>query len=220
MKQLSRNEITLRLGSEPETWTFLGQCYDAGENSGQVCALTQEVAHIFFTLKPLGGGKGRVAVSAESIEQFERWNADLYVKLKTGMMWLQLRLKQVETDKTLAADKARIREAEKKLRTVQADARYLVNEYRKNIRKGALPKYLADMKDLLQKPGCYFKTDEAKALWMEQKTVEMETLIAKYRPMPIPERTPLFTAEELEPVPDPIPVALDMSLTPVMDLGF
>jgi hypothetical protein len=178
MENLSRTEITNRLGKEPEHWDFFGQVYSTPEVSARMCALTHKLTRTCFTIKPKSG-KGRLTISAEAIVLFERWNPDRYVKLHTGLQFLQVHDRAVEDSFTEQAALKRMRESEKKFKAVKHAARGRIDRYRQTIKKGALPEYLQAMKDLLQRPSPYFQSDAARALWFDQNTVAIEkTLFA------------------------------------------
>jgi len=173
MDMLTRTEMTHRLGQDPAEWTFFGQCYDAGPGNLRQCAVTHEETRIVFTIKPKSG-KGRAYISVEAIKQFERWNADLYVKLMAGHQFLQLRTKEVDRAIVAQQEINRLRAAERSLGVIKSIARKRIDKYRQVIKRGDLPEYLENMKRLLQTPAPYFQGDDARALWFEQRAVNIE----------------------------------------------
>lgn len=187
MEQLSRNQITERLGQEPEKWTFLGQCYDAGAGNERTCMLTQKPTRICFTLKLKSGAKGRMTISPEAITQFERWNPDLYVKLKSGLMFLELRRPAIEADFQAAAIRRRVDQAQAAYDKARREAKKRIQQYRQNHKRAKLPEYLEAMRALLQQTGHYFEKDESRALSLEQKTVEIEKALIVARAQDAPE---------------------------------
>lgn len=213
MEMLSHSEITQRLGRPPEQWTFFGQCYAVEENAERRCALTDVVAHICFTIKPKSGEKGRLVIDAEAIPQFERWNPALYVKLKAGLMFLELRKPAIEADFAAAAIRARIAAAMAKYDAVRKEAKERVRGYQKMNRRERLPEYLEAMRLLLQQTGHYFKQDEDRALAIEQKTVEIEKALIAARagqPAPQPESQPVETLTR-------VPAGMDLPEIPELD---
>ena len=53
MRKITTATITDRLGGPPDAWTFFGQCFHAGDQSGLKCAILQQPSQYFFTLSPL-----------------------------------------------------------------------------------------------------------------------------------------------------------------------
>jgi hypothetical protein len=176
MEVLSHTEMTNRLGQEPKNWDFLGQVYDAGEDNKRVCVITQLPTRICFTIKPKRG-KGRMTVSDAALPHFERWNPDLYIKLSTGLQFLTIHNKAVAQSFAEQKEISRLRASEKKYGEVKRAARGRIDRYKQTIKKGALPGYLQAMKDLLQSTAPYFETDESRALWFEQRTTKLETVL-------------------------------------------
>jgi hypothetical protein len=202
MEQLSHSEMTQRLGQEPEKWTFLGQCYDAGDGNKRVCVLTLKETQVCFTLKLKSGAKGRMTISPEAIAYFERWNPDLYVKLKAGLMFLELRQPAIAADFAAAAVRKRIAESQAKYDIVRREAKSRIQKYRQDHRRAKLPEYLEAMRFLLQQTGHYFAKDESRALSLEQKTVEIEKALIVARAqdvpeVPKPEATPVETLTKI-----------------------
>jgi hypothetical protein len=201
MDSLSHTEITARLGRAPETLTFFGQCYEVEADTKLRCALTGEVPKVCFTIKPKDGSKGRIIVSEASIPYFERFNADLYVKLKSGLLFLELRRPAIVADIMAANLRARINAAMAKYDAVRKEAKSTVRGYQKTSR-GKLPEHLAALRALFTTTGHYFKEEENRAVAIEQRIIELEKALNKARavviPAPQPEvdNSPLFADEE------------------------
>lgn len=215
---LSHSEITSRLGQEPERWTFLGQCYDAGEGNYRVCAVTLKETRVCFTLKLKSGAKGRMTVSPEAFTSFERWNPDLYVKLKAGLMFLELRKPAIAADIASAEVRRRVAASQAKYDTVRREARSRIQKYRQDNRRAKLPEYLEAMRLLLQQTGHYFEKEESRVLSLDQKTVEIEKVLITARSQDAPE------APQSKPTPAPVAVLVSipagMELPDIPELPF
>jgi hypothetical protein len=197
MENYSLQDLTSKLGQEPRQWTFMGQCYDAGEKNQTRCAVTLNLTHICFTLKLKSGKKGRMTISPEAIPAFERWNPDLYVKLRAGQMFLELRAQAVAADIKATRERARLVASEKQYNKVYSEARTRIRNYRSNHRKEKMPEYLEALKFLMQRPGLFFEEQENRALAIEQKTVEMERNLILARATDVPEPIAPETTETL-----------------------
>jgi hypothetical protein len=90
MGGMTTTVVTERLGGAPETWTFFGQCFDAGELSVLKCAILQAPSRYFFTLKPEDGGPGCRYISFEAIPLFKHRNPELYRRLMVGVALLEM----------------------------------------------------------------------------------------------------------------------------------
>jgi hypothetical protein len=82
--------MTERLGGPPESWTFYGQCFDAGEQADLKCAILQAPSRYFFTLVHADGSPGCRYISFEAIPLFKYRNPDLYRRLTVGMAFLEM----------------------------------------------------------------------------------------------------------------------------------
>ena len=91
MSKITTTVITERLGAAPETWTFFGQCFDAGEQSNLKCAILLQPSRYFFTLKPANGGTGFRYISFEAIPLFRYRNRELHRRLMLGVAFLEMR---------------------------------------------------------------------------------------------------------------------------------
>lgn len=214
METLSHAELTSRLGRAPKDWTFLGQCYEAGEGTRIECAVTRQQAHICFTLKHKDGTKGRQVISAEAIPQLERWAPELYCKLRAGNMFLELRRPAIQADIAQADVRARINAAMAKYDSVRKEAKGRVRGYQKENRRTKLPAYLEALRQLLLQTGHYFKDEEDRAFAIEQKTIQIEQVLAKDRaaevviPAPQPEAVETLTK---------VPAGIDLLDIPELD---
>lgn len=90
MSKITTAVIAERLGGAPESWTFFGQCFDAGEKNILICAILQRSSRYFFTLKPWDGGPGSRHISFEAIPLFKRRNPLLYRRLMVGLAFLEM----------------------------------------------------------------------------------------------------------------------------------
>lgn len=220
MPQFSRSEITQRLGQDPSQWTFLGQCYEASPNNPRVCAVTLKPTLACFTLKLRSGAKGRMTISPEAIEEFERWNPDLYIELKAGLLFLELRRRAFASDIEAAAVRRRIVEAQKKNDVVRREAKSRLQSFRRTYRKEQLPEYLETMRLLLQRTGHYFQQEGTRALALEQANVEIERALIAARAAEGP------APAQPEPEPStPVPALVtslpgDLELTDIPELPF
>ena len=224
METLSHNEITARLGRSPETLTFFGQCYEVEPDTKLRCALTGSVPKVCFTLKPKSGDKGRITVSEASIPYFERFNADLYVKLKSGLMFLELRRPAIIADIAAADLRARIAVAMAKYDEVRKEAKSTVRGYQKMHRREKLPEYLEALRVLFTQTGHYFKEEENRELAIRQKTIEIEKALNRARaeqtaPKPKVDNKPLFEEEE-EPVAVLTRVPAEITFLDIPELDF
>ena len=91
MKKLTTAIITARLGGPPEAWTFVGQCFDAGEQGDLTCAIMQTPSRYLFALKPADGAPGCRYISYEAIPLFKLRNPELYRRLLVGVAFLEIR---------------------------------------------------------------------------------------------------------------------------------
>ena len=82
--------MTERLGGAPKSWTFFGQCFDAGEQSNQKCAILRRSSRYFFALKPADGAPGSRYISVEAIPLFKSRNPHLYRRLMIGVAVLEM----------------------------------------------------------------------------------------------------------------------------------
>jgi hypothetical protein len=89
MTKITTAIITERLGGPPESWTFVGQCFDAGRDCELECAILQRRARYFFTLKPADGSLGSRYISFEAITLFKWRNPELYRRLMIGVALLE-----------------------------------------------------------------------------------------------------------------------------------
>ena len=90
MTKINTAIITERLGGPPESWTFAGQCFQAGEQSQLKCALLQQSSQYFFTLKRIDGSPGRRYIGFEAIPYFRYRNRELYRRLNGGVALLEM----------------------------------------------------------------------------------------------------------------------------------
>lgn len=210
-RMLSRQELTAKLGLDPAQWAFFGQCYEADTENPRACAVTEQPARICFTIKPKSG-KGRLTISAEAIPQFERWNPDLYVRLKAGLNFLQLRTLAVQRDRTAADKRKRVLAAQQAHSAVRARARQAVHRHRASSNDRRIPESLQALQLLMQTPGLYFDDEDSRALALEQKTAEIEKALTEATGTLVPD----------EPVPAPVMAAaaepVQQPLVPTFDI--
>ena len=90
MSKITTTMIAERLGGPPKTWTFFGQCFDAGR-SNLTCAILQQPSGYLFTLKPADGSPGRKYVGFEAIPYFKYRHPELYRRLNVGVAFLEMR---------------------------------------------------------------------------------------------------------------------------------
>jgi hypothetical protein len=90
MSRITSTIITERLGGPPKTWTFFGQCFDAGEQSNLTCAILQQPSRYLFTLKPADGSPGCKYVGFEAIPYFKYRHPELYRRLNAGVAFLEM----------------------------------------------------------------------------------------------------------------------------------
>ncbi len=91
MSKITTAVIAERLGCAPETWTFFGQCFDAGEQSDLKCAILRRPTRYLFTLKLADGGPGCRYISLEAIPLFKWRNPELYRRLMIGVALLEMK---------------------------------------------------------------------------------------------------------------------------------
>lgn len=90
MDKITTAKITDRLGGPPEQWTFFGQCFGAGGQTGLKCAILHQPSQYFFTLTPADGSPGHRYISFEAIRFFRARNPELYRRLMIGVGFLEL----------------------------------------------------------------------------------------------------------------------------------
>jgi hypothetical protein len=182
MERMTKALITARLGRPPEDWDFRGQCYDVGEGRVTTCILTQKEIRFAFTLKPKGGGKGRVIIGPHAFHHFRNLANDLLIKLEAGRQFLQVFVEAERSDMKKAALVRRQQQTEKKLVSLKVEARKRLKAYRASFRRGALPEYMAGLKALMERPMPTFDADASKELWFEQTANALEQQLRYSKP--------------------------------------
>jgi len=90
--------MTQRLGAPPESWTFFGQCFDAGDQTKLKCAILLTTSRYFFTICRADGEPGARYISYEAIPFFKYRNPALYRRLMVGVAFLEMRNDAVDSE--------------------------------------------------------------------------------------------------------------------------
>ena len=172
MASLNKQEFVERHG-DPASFTFKGQCYDAGPTSGVECALCGRQTRFVYILK---NPKDRSTPTGPCcFHYFQKWNLPLHKQLVASALWLSTTVEGETRDLKTFSYRADVQDKVRQWRRIKQQALQKIREYKATTKKEWLPEELFELQTVASKTPSPTSTSR----WYDKRIRELQERIQK-----------------------------------------